>query len=325
MKKLIISEKWRPKTLDDIILLPSIKRRFINGLNENFIFYGSFGTGKTSLARILIGKWTKDKPYIEINSSYYTSIDTLRSTIDDFCSKVYMGFDLETQPTVDEIKYVFLDEFERTSKQYQDALKAYIDEYSSKNVRFILVTNHLNKISEGILSRFKTVNFNAQTKDQERELKREIFKRVKKILSSENIEISKEDLIKIINKKFPDIRSILLSIDEFKHNGELLSDSNVNDSGVKLDLYSILYDSSKTDSDIYYFLMEKFGQDNILEMILLLGKPLIDWIISEKPEDVTKLFEISYVVSDYSPLLENNLDPIILAMTVVGKIRNILI
>jgi len=150
MKNLLLTERWRPKKLEDVILLPRIKNLFKDGLNNNYIFCGHFGTGKTTLARILIGKYTKDKPFLEINSSFYTSIETLRTKIDEFCSKVYMGFDLETDITSDSIKYVFLDEFERTSIQYQDALKAYIEEYSKKNVRFLFTTNHINKVSPGI-------------------------------------------------------------------------------------------------------------------------------------------------------------------------------
>ena len=146
MKNLLLSEKWRPKTIEDVILLPRIRKIFENGLNQNVILYGHFGTGKTTIARILIGKYLKNTPHIELNSSFYTSIDVLRSKIDDFCSKVYMGFDMDSDIPKDSIKYVFLDEFERTSTQYQDALKAYIEEFSTKNVRFILTTNHINKV-----------------------------------------------------------------------------------------------------------------------------------------------------------------------------------
>ena len=94
MKHLLLSEKWRPKNLDEIILLPRIRKHFENGLTQNVILYGSFGTGKTTLSRILIGKWSKKTPHLELNSSFYTSIDVLRSKIDDFCSKVHMGLDL---------------------------------------------------------------------------------------------------------------------------------------------------------------------------------------------------------------------------------------
>ena len=82
MKNLLLWEKWRPKTIEDLILLPRIKKHFQDGyLNQNYVFYGNAGTGKTTLARILIGKYTKDKAYLEINSSLYTSIDILRNDI----------------------------------------------------------------------------------------------------------------------------------------------------------------------------------------------------------------------------------------------------
>ena len=159
-----------PKELGDIVFGNELSKNKLENLISGSIpfpaigkcgilLYGVWGTGKTTLARILIGKWTKDKPFLELNSSFYTSIDTLREKIDSFCSKVYMGFDIESSITADSMKYVFLDEFERTSSQYQDALKAYIEEFSAKNVRFILNTNHINKVSPGIRSRFVEVDF----------------------------------------------------------------------------------------------------------------------------------------------------------------------
>jgi len=106
MKNLLLSEKYRPKTLEDLIILPRIRKIFENGLNENVILYGHFGTGKTSLARILIGRYTKDTPKLELNSSFYTSIDVLRNKIDDFCSKVYMGLDMSVDIKSDSLKYL---------------------------------------------------------------------------------------------------------------------------------------------------------------------------------------------------------------------------
>ena len=178
MKQLLLTERWRPKNLEDVILLPRIRKIFENGLTQNVILYGNFGTGKTTLARILIGKYLKNAPYLEINSSFHTSIDILRTKIDDFCSKVYMGLDLNVDVSKDTMKYVFLDEFERTSKNYQDGLKAYIEEYSKKNVRFILTTNHINDVEDGIRSRLTEVNFDCLSIDEEKYLKTEIAKKI---------------------------------------------------------------------------------------------------------------------------------------------------
>ena len=324
MKQLLLSEKWRPKTIEDVILLPRIRKIFENGLNQNVILYGHFGTGKTTIARILIGKYLKNTPHIELNSSFYTSIDTLRSKIDDFCSKVYMGFDMNVDVSNDTIKYVFLDEFERTSIQYQDALKAYIEEFSKKNVRFILTTNHINKVSPGIRSRLIEVNFDCQSPEEEKYLKTEIYKKISTIIApQEGFEISKEELIKIINKKFPDFRSIMIDVDNFKQTGSSNESGSTINIKLRNDLYSILFDKSKTYDEIYHFLMNNFGPEKIDEMISLFGRPFIEWSINEKKSDIEKLFQVNYIITEHTKLLETNTDPIVLGMTVIGKIRDL--
>lgn len=319
IKKLLLWEKWRPKTLDDVILLPRIRKQFENGVNANYIFHGHYGTGKTTLARILVGKYSKDKAYLELNSSLFTSIDTLRSEIETFC---------KTSPMMDtdsDIKYVFLDEFERVSPQYQDAFKAFIEKYH-KNVRFILTTNHLNKISPGIKSRFTEINFDCLDQEEEKFLKKEIFKRiVNTILPSESFEIPKENLISIVNKKFPDFRGMLQSVQIYINTGGLTQESSNVSNKVKTDLFNLLYDKSANYEKIYHFLMGSFGADKIDVMINLLGRPFTDWLITEKKEDIDKLFEMNYIISDYTSKLETNTDPIILGMTVIGKFRDILI
>jgi DNA polymerase III delta prime subunit len=323
MKQLLLSERWRPKKLEEAILLPRIRKVFENGLNNNVILFGHFGTGKTTLARILIGKYTKDKPYLEINSSFYTSIEILRSKIDEFCSKVYMGFDLETDLKSDSIKYVFLDEFERTSIQYQDALKAYIEEYSSKNVRFIFTTNHINKVSPGIRSRLVEVDFDFHSLEEERYLKQEIYKKIiNEICTKENFKIEKNDLIQIINKKFPDFRSILIELDNYRLTGSVNLQSSVN-SKLKLDTYNLIYDKSKSYEEIYHFLMDNYGQERIDQLISVFGKEFIDYSLKEKKSNVEKLFKVNYIICEHSQLLETNTDPIILGMTILGKIRDL--
>jgi DNA polymerase III delta prime subunit len=323
MKQLLLSEKWRPKTIEDMILLPRIQKIFEEGLNDNVILHGHFGTGKTTLARILIGKYTKNAPKLELNSSFYTSIDDLRTKIDDFCSKVYMGLDMSIDIKSDSMKYVFLDEFERTSKQYQDALKAYIEEYSAKNVRFILVTNHINKVSKGILSRFTLVNFDCQSATEEKLLKTQFYKRIQEVIApAENFEISKEDLAKIINKNFPDFRQTLIAVDHFRRNGEILASNNV-DIKKREELYKIALGEEKTFDQIYHYIMDNFTAEGVDEMIGLLGRPFLDYVIETQPNLVDKLFKVSGIITDHTRLLETNTDPLILGITVLSRIREV--
>jgi len=316
IEKLLLWEKWRPKKIEDIILLPRIRKHFESGINGNYIFYGNFGTGKTSLARILIGRYSKNKPYLELNSSLFTSIDILRTEIENFCKFTPI---MESES---DIKYVFLDEFERVSPQFQDAFKAFIEKYNN-NVRFIITTNHINKITDGIKSRIPQLNFDCLDLSEEKYLKQEIFKRIKNtILKTEKKEIEKGVLVSIINKKFPDFRSILVEVQNYlQTGGESVSLQNISNK-IKLDLYDIIY-SDYNYEKIYHFLMSNFGPEKIDEVIKLLGKPFIDWSISEG-KNVEKLFECNYIIADYTSKLETNTDPIILGMTIIGKFKDIL-
>lgn len=317
VKKLLLWEKWRPKNMDEVILLPRIREQFKDGVTQHYIFHGHYGTGKTSLARILIGKYSKETPFIELNCSMDTSIDVLRTEIDNFCKFTPM---METNS---DIKYVFLDEFERVSTNFQDAFKAFIEKYN-RNVRFIITTNHINKISDGLKSRIKLVDFDCQGLEEEKYLKQEIFKKVNNIvLPSENREIPKEDLVSIITKKFPDFRSVLVEVQGYLETGTLSSGSSNISNKVKLDLYKCLYDDLDYEK-IYHFLMSNFGAEKIHSMLLLLGKPFVDWAFNEKREDISKLFETSYIITEYTPKLDSAIDPIILGMAVVGKFRDIL-
>lgn len=316
-ENLLLWEKWRPKNLDDIILPPRIKSLFSEGVTKNYIFYGSWGTGKTSLARILIGRWTKDKAFLEINSSLYTSIDVLRNDIEKFCKTVPL-FEVD-----DPIKYVFLDEFDRVSAQYQDALKAFIEQYHH-NVRFIISTNHFDKITPGIKSRFSAINFDSVNPEEERLIKTELFKRIKnQVLPKENIEVSKDVLVSIINRKYPDLRSIFVSLQDLKDNSEGDVSTNVNNK-VRLDTYNLLYDSNLDYEKIYHFLMVNYGPDKIDYLLSILGRPFIDWSLKEG-KNVDKLFSCNYIVADYRDKLGGQTDPIILGMTVIGKFRDVLL
>lgn len=313
----LLWEKWRPKTMDDIILLPRVREHFKNGVTQNYIFHGHFGTGKTSLARILIGKYSKDKPFLELNSSLYTSIDTLRNEIENFCKSSSIMDDYD-------MKYVFLDEFERVSSQFQDAFKAFIEKYN-KRVRFIITTNHIGKVSDGIKSRIAKIDFDCQSTEEEKYLKQEIFKKISGIiLPAEGREIPKEEIVSIVKKKFPDFRNIIVQVQNYLQTGKLSDNTNL---GVisDLSLYHLIYNNKVEYDTVYQYLMKNFGPEKIDILFSLLSRPFIDWVLQNKKEDISKLFQCNYVVADYSSKLENSTDPIILGLTVIGKLREILL
>jgi DNA polymerase III delta prime subunit len=317
VNNLLLWEKYRPRKFEDIILPKRISERFEKGISQHYILYGHHGTGKTSLTRILIGKYSKLTPYLELNCSLDTSIDVLRKEIDDFCKFTPM------MDTDSDIKYVFLDEFDRVSKSFQDAFKAFIEKYNNK-VRFIIGTNHINKISDELKSRVKSVGFDCQNIEEEKYLKQAIYKRVTDvILPSEGREIPKKDLIDIINKKFPDFRAIIVEVQDYLETGNISNGSSNVSSKIKLDLYNVLYDTEISFEKVYHFLMSSFGAEKIDVMIKLLGIPFLEWSMKEN-KNIDKLFETSYVIADYTQKLETATDPIILGMTIIGKFRDIL-
>ncbi len=323
MKELLLDEKYRPKTIDELIILPRIKKFFENGLTDNVILYGNYGSGKTSLARILIGKYTKDKPYLELNISLQTSIEVLRTKIDDFCSTIYMALDLKSDIKSDSMKYVFLDEFEKASLAFQKAFKAFMEDYSTKNVRFILNTNHIEKVYDGVLSRFVKINFDCQSIEEEKYLKKEFYFRIQNIIAvKENFVISKEELGKLINKNFPDFRQILILLDIFRRGGEITENTSLDIKG-KEEFYNKILDVPMKYEDVYNYIITTFGPEKIDLMIKSLGTSFVKYILEKHQNLSEKLFEVGYIITEYTKLLETATDPLILGITVFNKINKI--
>ncbi len=102
ISEILWTEKYRPTKIDDIVVPNFLKEKFKSGQLQNYLFYGSPGLGKTSVAKAIVKEF--GYPYIYINSSKETSVDVVREKITDFCS---------TRSIMDEpgkLKVVILDE-----------------------------------------------------------------------------------------------------------------------------------------------------------------------------------------------------------------------
>ena len=69
--------------------------------------------------------------------------------------------------------------------------------------------------------------------------------------------------------------------------------------------------------------MSNFGPEKVDVIFKFLSRGLVEWVINNKIDSITKLFEINYIVSDNHFKLDTQTDPVILAMTVIGKIRDV--
>ena len=198
-------EKYRPKTVKDLILPESVKIYFEKIVSEkeipNILLAGRAGLGKTSIAMAMCNVLEADKLYI--NASIENSIDTVRYKVQQFAM---------TSSFSDGKKIVILDELDRMQAG-QDALKALIEQTES-NCRFIIITNNLSKIIEPIKSRTHYIDFNWPKKDQ-KELMVNYFKRICWILDEEKINYNKKVLAEYVQKMYPDFRKTLNELQKF--------------------------------------------------------------------------------------------------------------
>lgn len=303
-------EKYKPKSLDNIILLPRI-RKIVEKGPSNMIFYGHYGLGKTCLSNILSKKY----PNIKLDSSFDTSIDILRTRVDEFCSK------MSIMDSPDDLKIVILDEIDRISAQYQDALKGFIQSYS-QNVRFICTTNHIDQVSDGIKSRLELINFDPQSSEEIKFLKINYSKYLLDICNKEDLMLDKKDIVKIVNDNFPDMRKMIEILQRIKLSGKTKIDVNFKEDSKDKLFHHIL--NVKDKEKIYNFLLEEFGDNNIRDMIKLLGRPFIEHLVKSDVKYIPILGDISECVTKYSFMLKSVADPIILANGLINNIQKII-
>ena len=186
-------EKYRPNTLENYIgnqqLRDTVKGYIEKHDIPHLLFYGTAGTGKTTLAKVITKNIDCDVMYI--NASDENSVDNVRTKIKGFASSV--GFK--------KIKVIILDEADFLSPEAQAALRNMMETYSL-TTRFILTCNYVEKIIPALVSRCQTYKIEPLSK-------KEVAVHLKVILDKENVQYAPEDLGYVVNTYYPDIRKIL--------------------------------------------------------------------------------------------------------------------
>jgi DNA polymerase III delta prime subunit len=241
-------ERYRPQTIAECILPDNLKELFAGYIKQgelpNFLFSGSAGVGKTTVAKALCNEIGAE--YIMINGSDEgRSIDTLRTTIKGFASTISL---------TEAKKVVIIDEADYMNAQsVQPALRNFIEEFSN-NCRFIFTCNYKNRIIEPLHSRCAVVDFKVDGKDKQL-LAAGFFKRVTQILKNENVEFDQKVVAELITKHFPDWRRVLNELQRY-------SASGVIDSGIMLNL----------TEDSYKALIKEMKAKNFSEVRKWVGK-----------------------------------------------------
>jgi len=232
-------EKYRPKTISDTILPDTLKQTFQQFVDQenipNLLLTGGPGIGKTTVARAMCEQLGVD--YIVINGSMNGNIDTLRTEIKDFASTISFSGGR---------KYVILDEADYLIPQStQPALRNFMEEFS-KNCGFILTCNFKNRIIDPLHSRCSVIEFKVNGKDKAA-MASQMFKRVRAILSDENIKHEPKAVAELITLYFPDFRRVINELQRYGATGSIDAGVLANhDSNIK-DLVATLKDKKFTD------------------------------------------------------------------------------
>jgi replication factor C small subunit len=187
-------EKYRSETLEQYIGNDAVKARIADCIANNdiphFIFAGSAGTGKTTLAKLIVKNIQCD--YLYINASDENGIDIIRDKVKGFAST----------SSFKPLKVVILDEADFLTQPAQAALRNLIEEYSMVT-RFVLTCNYIERLIEPLQSRCEIHILKPPTKSA-------VAKHIcTNILDVEGVTYDIQDVAKVINELYPDVRSII--------------------------------------------------------------------------------------------------------------------
>jgi DNA polymerase III delta prime subunit len=206
--------KYRPTKISECVLPSDLQEPLSDFVDQgklpNLIFAGGPGTGKTTAAMALCEETQTD--YLMVNGSDEgRNIDTVRTTLNQFCSSVSMTGNRKAI-IMDEADYMNPD-------SVQPALRGFIEKFGN-NVSFIFTCNYPNRIIEPIHSRCAVFDFLIPNSEKPK-IAENYLKLCEGILAKEEIEFDKKVLIQLIMKHFPDFRRVLNELQRYSSSGKI--------------------------------------------------------------------------------------------------------
>ena len=270
-------ERFRPTQLENYVGNEHLKAKVERYIKSNdvphLLLYGRAGTGKTTLAKLIVKNIECD--YLYINASDENSVDTVRNKVRQFASTI--GFK--------DMKVIILDECDYITPNAQAALRNLMETFS-KHCRFILTCNFVERIIDPLQSRCQVFEIVPPSK-------KDVALHLVKIIEQEKLKYDAGDVKVLIDSSYPDVRKIINATQRSVVDDEIVMDKQStiqNDYKLKVldilktqdkktafsNLRQLLADNAIRDySDCFRLLydnVDEFAAGNMAAVILILAR-----------------------------------------------------
>jgi DNA polymerase-3 subunit gamma/tau len=235
----VLARKYRPSNFEEVVGQPHIIQAIINSIASNkihqaYIFSGTRGVGKTTLARILskcLNCLSSDKPvtkpcdsctvcdeikngrhldFLEIDAASKTGVDDMRELLDT----------VQYKPSSGRYKIYLIDEVHMLSTSSFNALLKTLEEPPS-HVIFIFATTDPEKIPKTVQSRCLQLNLKTINRDN-------LEAHLQNVINSEKIKHDKNSLALISDSAQGSVRDALTLLDQsIAHGNGALNEADV--------------------------------------------------------------------------------------------------